>query len=140
MTFEKENIDEISKVFGSEPAISEKSFAWKLKNEETRQSLVLNLHNEVDFGGAKAPLVSVQTHHGYYELHNPKAFFTFEPDEVIFIAFDKEKASCIIVGKNCACSVFSNVSRGLMGADFTKLDPPALLAAMQLSLAETLLP
>jgi hypothetical protein len=64
----------------------------------------------------------------------------FEPDEVIFIQATSDKVSSLIIGKNCSCSMYANISRDVLGADFAELDPAVLLSAMQLSLTESILP
>jgi hypothetical protein len=55
---------------------------------------------------------------------------------VIFLQNTESKVSSLIIGKNSSCSLFSNISRDILGADFSELDPAVLLSAMQLSLTE----
>jgi hypothetical protein len=62
----------------------------------------------------------------------------FEPEEVIFINQKDDLLSSLIIGKNCTCSLFSNINRHILNADFNTLDPSVLLAAMQLSLTESI--
>jgi len=81
----------------------------------------------------------VQTHHGYYELHDISGYLVFEPDEIIFVQAEKNTVSSIIIGKLCTCSMYSNIRREILKADFSTLDNAVLLSAMQLSLAESIL-
>jgi hypothetical protein len=139
--FNTENISEINGILQSEPEIFEDSWLWRLQNPETRQSLVLTLYNNVELGGGSTgSLISVQSQHGYFELHDCTTFMTFEPDEVIFINSGKEEVSCLIIGKDGNCSLFSNINREIINSDFTNLHPAVLLSAMQLSLTENILP
>lgn len=83
-------------------------------------------------------ILSAQTVHGYFELHNLTRYVPVEPDEVIFVAENGEHISGLVVGATGACSLFANVSRGIISGDFTTLEPSLLLAAMQLGLAENI--
>ncbi len=140
-SFTDNDIKAISEILGAEADKLDDSFSWKLKNEETGQSLVLSLYNGVDLGrNINGPLISIQTKQGYYELHDCMSYVIFEPDEVIFINANDDLVSCLIVGRGSTCSLYSNISRDILSADFASLDPAVLLSAMQLSLTETALP
>lgn len=140
-SFTEVEIDKISKTLGCEISSFTEGFSWKLKNSESRQSLLCNVYTSADLSASKkGVLVSVQTQHGYFELHDCNAFMIFEPDEVIFLQSSDTKVSSLIIGKNASCSLYSNISREILGADFGSLDPAVLLSAMQLSLTEGILP
>ncbi|MEO5931149.1 MAG: hypothetical protein ABIR47_14550 [Candidatus Kapaibacterium sp.] len=81
-------------------------------------------------------ILSAQTVHGYFELHDVTRYVPVEPGEVIFVAEQGEKISGLVVGASGTCSLFSNVDRAIITADFVTLEPSLLLAAMQLGLAE----
>jgi hypothetical protein len=81
-------------------------------------------------------VLSAQTIHGYFELHNVDQFVLVEPDEVIFVAEEGGRISGLVVGREATCSLFANVDRSTLSADFTTLEPALLLAAMQLGLVE----
>lgn len=82
-------------------------------------------------------LVSAQTIHGYFELHDVDRVVPVDPDEVIFVAESGDRINGLVVGRNATCSLFSHVERSTLSADFTTLHPSLLLAAMQLGLAES---
>ena len=138
--FTQEDISNISKIFGEINQPTENNWIWQIKNIETQQQLVVSLYNEVQLGeDTKGSLLSVQTLHGYFEIHNCIGYLVFEPDEVIFINSNDDVVSCMIVGRQGTCSMYSNIRRELLHADFTTLDPAVLLSAMQLSLTEGLI-
>ena len=85
-----------------------------------------------------ASVISAQTIHGYFELHDVDRVVPVETGEVIFVAERDDRISGLVVGKEGTCSLFSNVARATISADFTTLEPPLLLAAMQLGLAENI--
>jgi hypothetical protein len=83
-------------------------------------------------------VLSAQTVHGYFELHGVTRYVPVEPDEVIFVAEEGERISGLVAGAAGTCSLFANVHRGTITADFGTLEPALLLAAMQLGLAENI--
>ncbi len=97
-------------------------------------SIVLTV-TELDNGLA---LLSAQTVHGYFELHNVQRYVGIETGEVIFVAEEGEKISGLVVGCEGNCSLFANVRRAILSADLAAIEPSLLLAAMQLGLAENI--
>lgn len=83
-------------------------------------------------------VVSAQTIHGYFELHHVDRYVPVEPGEVIFVAEQDDRISGLVVGQEGTCSLFANVTRAALSADFATLEPPLLLAAMQLGLTEVI--
>jgi hypothetical protein len=140
-SFSEDNIKEIATTLEATVEKDKDSWTFQMHDVETRQSLVFMIYNNIDLGGdEKGSLVSVQTQHGYFEIHFCNGYMVFEPDEIIFFEAKPKTVSCLIVGRKCTCSMFSNINRSLLNADFTTLDPPVLLSAMQLSLTEDVLP
>lgn len=140
-SFTDEDIRRIADTLGGEPQTAGDETSIWLTNPASRQSLTVNLHNNVQLGRERTgALVVAQTQHGYFELHDCTGFMVFEPDEVIFIASAGEYISSIVVGRQCTCSMFVNIRREILSTDFTRLDPRVLMSAMQLSLTEDILP
>ncbi|MBM2817235.1 MAG: hypothetical protein HW421_3997 [Ignavibacteria bacterium] len=138
--FSIHDIELISGLLGTEPDSKDNSWVWQLTNKVTRQTLILSIYNNINLAGDTAgSLISVQTTYGYYELHDCEGIIPFEPDEILFVSSQTDYLHCLTVGKECNCSLYSNVSRKLLNSDFATLDPPVLLAAMQLSLTEGIL-
>jgi len=139
-TFTQSDIDSISGILNSAPQPMENSWSWRMHNQQTGQSLVLVVYNAIKLGKDQTgSLISIQTKHGYFELHNCAGYLLFEPDEVIFVEVKKETASCLTIGRECTCSMYANINRQLLSQDITSLDAPAIMAAMQLSLTEGLM-
>ena len=141
MKFKDDDIKKITDTLGVDHKDTGNAWSWKLANEETGQQLVVTITNDVNLGkDRQGSLISVQTHHGYYELHDCLGYIVFDPDEIIFVNAKDDLISCMIIGRQCTCSMYSNISRDILSADFGSLDPAVLLSAMQLSLAEDKLP
>ena len=100
----------------------------------TTPSIVLTLTTLAD----ETLILSAQTVHGYFELHNIIRYVPVEPGEVIFVAEEGDRISGLVVGASGTCSLFANVHRSALSADFSTLEPALLLAAMQLGLAENI--
>ncbi len=139
--FDKSDIEKISRVLDSQPEELQNAWTWNLRNPITNDSLVFTIYNNVKVSNDKnGTLISVQTHHGYFELHDSTGYIVFDPDEIIFVQATEKLVSSLIIGKQATCSMYANIDRNILITDFAELDPPVLLSAMQLSLAEGLLP
>lgn len=138
--FDKSDIDKINSILSVQAQDYGNAFSWKLTNKDNTKPMVVTLYNEVNTGNDRSSLISVQTRHGYYELHDVTNYLIFEPDEIIFINASETKLSSLIIGKECTCSLYSNINREILKADFSDLDSAVLLSAMQLSITENLLP
>ncbi len=136
--FTSEHVSSIGKMLSIEPEIQGDDTTIALSNEESRQTLTLTLHNNVQFSEHEnGSLVVAHTQHGYFELHGCSGFMLFEPDEVIFYSQRAERMSFLVVGKQCTCSMFSDIVRENLSADFADIDPRLIMSSMQLSLTET---
>lgn len=138
--FTKKDIEKISNILNCQPTQSSDAWSWQMENKETSQEIVFSVHNKVALGGdTEGALISVQTHHGYFELHDCSGYFIFDPDEVIFIQNTGDKISSMSIGKQATCSLYSNISKDIISSDFAALDPAVLLSAMQLSIVDSFL-
>ncbi len=136
-TFTNNDIEKISEILGQAPENEADFYLWNISTGGSDNNLVVSLHNKVSFGESFGAIVSIQTTHGYYELHDVLQFLVFEPDEVIFYNDSGKTVSCLVVSKSGACSLYSNISKSLLREDMSLLDPACLLAAMQLSILES---
>lgn len=135
-------IDEITKMLGVEPERkNEGVWLWKIVDIDTKQTVFLTLFLEVQStNGEKSNIVSIQNTNGYFELHDFRLVVPIEPNEIAFVSYDASKVSCMVVSRNCACSLYSNVDRSILSTNIAELDNALLLSAMQLALIEETLP
>jgi hypothetical protein len=127
-----ETIQTIATVLGARIERSGNDTVLSIGRDQNSPSIVLT----ITFLADGAAVLSAQTIHGYFELHNVDRFVPVEPDEVIFVAEEGGRISGLVVGREATCSLFANVDRSTLSADFTQLEPSLLLAAMQLGLVE----
>lgn len=140
MLISARDIETISAVLGKPEESTTNSWFWNIRNTETKAVLALTVSDGVDVGnGEPSMIVAAQTYQGYIELHDVTGFCVIDPDEVMFITKREESFSCLVVGASCTCSQFSNIRTSLLKAELTEIDPAALMAAMQLQLAESLI-
>ncbi|HRP02863.1 MAG TPA: hypothetical protein PLE30_09480 [Candidatus Kapabacteria bacterium] len=134
------DISTISNILNQQAKSFADSWSWHINDPDGQKPLIISLYNIIDSPtNLVNSLISVQSRHGYYELHNIKYFLAFEPDEVIFISESEEFISCLIIGKNSTCSLFSNIKKELLKMNFADLHPATLMAAMQISITESIL-
>ncbi len=134
MKLTAEDIDTVARTLGARREQNGSETTLYVGAGAAAPSIVLTL-NALDGGGV---VLSAQTVHGYFELHNVARFVPVDPDEVIFVAEDGDRISGLVVGAAGTCSLFANVDRATLTADFGTLEPALLLAAMQLGLAENM--
>ena len=139
LEFKKEDIVKISNTLGCEPVSDEHSWVWNVMDETGKLKLIVTLYYNVDLQDGKGAMVSVQSVHGYFELHDITTFVVFEPDEVIFIRYNDDKISTLVVGREATCSLYSDISRNLLKNDLSELEPAVLLSAMQIAIIDSII-
>ncbi len=127
-------IDELTRLLGARLEQTENESVLSIGGGEAAPAIVLTITLLADRGA----VLSAQTVHGYFELHDVDRVVPVEEGEVIFVAEEGSKISGLVVGREATCSLFANVDRSTLSADFTVLEPALLLAAMQLGLAENI--
>ena len=136
----QQDIDAMASLLDIVPVKQDSAWIWQMSNETSGQSQTVIIHESVDFGdGESGYLISVQTRHGYFELHGCTHFLLFEPEEVIFLRVEEKMVSSMVIGKHCTCSMFAPINRELLRMDPELLDPAVLMSAMQMSIAESIL-
>lgn len=139
-TFTNDDIEKIDEILNTKAQNNGNNWTWRVSNSETNQSFVISIYNNVSLhNNDDISIISIQTKQGYYELHDCFAYLVFEEDEIIFIQASEKYVSCLVISKQGTCSMYSNINRDILNADFSKLDPAILMSAMQLSLTENLL-
>ncbi len=138
MIFTDDDINKISTIMQINCKEFVGGWTWIIKSTDNSKPMVATLHNNVNLGDdIFGSIISIQTQFGYYELHNIDKYIFFEPDELIFISSTKEYLSCLTIGRQSVCSLFSNIKREILSEDISELDPAVLMAAMQLSITES---
>lgn len=135
----KIDLDVISKTLGVEIEKSENAYNWKQTNEKSGQSLFVSIYNDAPVSeDGDGVLVSVQSNHGYFELHDCTSYIDFENSEIIFLQSTDERLTTLVIGRNCSCNMYANISKHLFEKDIAELDNSVIMSFMQLSITEGL--
>jgi hypothetical protein len=139
--FQKKDFDRIAKVLCSEFDQTDNCYRLVLVNEEEDRRLSLEIYADIPIGKKTGNLISVYTPSSHLQLHFCSGYVVSEMlGEVTFVGEHAGRLSGLIIEKDAACSLFSNVDARLLSGDFTKLGPEVMLSGIALSLAEQLLP
>ncbi len=140
--FRKEDIEKIAACL-SQPEFSDEKDHWRLKlvNTPEKRQLSLEIYPEVSLADkTKGSLVVVYTQNCHLQLHNCTGYVISEElGEVTFISECTDKISGLVVEREAACSLYSNVDRGLISDDFTRFGVEVMLSGVALSLSEDIL-
>ncbi len=140
--FSKNDIEKIASCLGNIEINDLKDhFRLKLLKPEEKRHLSLEIYPEVALAeGDRGALVVVYTHNCHLQLHNCTGYVLSEDlGEVTFISETKDKISGLVVEREAACSLYTNVNRGLISDDFTQFGVEVMLSGVALSLAEGIL-
>ena len=135
-----QQIKEIEKVLHCEFSKRGNQYRSVLYNEENQRKLTLEIYPDIAIGKKEGTLISVFTSSAHAQLHFCSGFIASEMlGEVTFVGEHSGHLSGIIIEKDAAFSIYSNVDNDLLTEDFTKLGPEVMLSGIALSLAEHLL-
>ena len=135
-----QQIKEIEKVLNCSFTKRGNQYRSVLYNEENQRKLTLEIYTDMAIGKKQGNLVSVFTSSAHAQLHFCSGFVASDMlGEVTFIGEHNGHLSGIIIEKDAAFSIYSNVDNKLLTEDFTKLGPEVMLSGIALSLAEHLL-
>jgi hypothetical protein len=140
--FTKDDIARIAACLGNLEIFDDRDhFRIKLVQRKEKRSLSLEIYPEVSLSdNAKGPLVVVYTGNCHLQLHNCTGYvLSDELGEVTFVSECTGKISGLVVEREAACSLYSNVDRKLISDDFTRFGVEVMLSGVALSLAEDVL-
>jgi hypothetical protein len=139
--FKKRDIRKIAQTLGAVPEEENNNqIRFVLNNQETGRRLALEIYNGIRIGKVTGNLISVFTDNAHIQLHFCTGYVTSDLlGEVTFIGEHHNRVSGLIIEKQAACSLYSNIDKKLLSGDFTKLGPEVMLAGIALSLTEYIL-
>lgn len=135
--FTPENLEEISRVLGTNPKQTGKIYRFSLTDNEVKLALEIHLGLETD--GIRTNIVSVYSHNVFLQLHNCTGFIASDTlQQITFFGKLGGQTTGLIIERSGAVNMYSNVSDALLQADFTKLPPEIMMCSVALSLTESL--
>jgi len=139
-SFSEKRLQEIEKVLETKFAKRNDQYRAVLLNSDLGRKLSIEIYPKLMIGNKKGNLVSIFTPSAHIQLHFCSGFVASEMlGEVTFFGEHEGRLSGIVIEKQAACSVFTNVDASVLSGDFEKLAPEVMLSGIALSLAEPLL-
>ena len=138
--FTEEHIQQISRILGVEARHYGNHYRLEIKGDSSERQLALEIYPSIPIGEVEGALVSVFTPNSNLQVQHCSGMVVSElMGEVTFFAEAGSKVSGLIVEKEGACSLYSNVDRTMLSGDFTTLGPEVMLSGIALSLTELML-
>ncbi|MCB0717233.1 MAG: hypothetical protein KDD65_02235 [Bacteroidetes bacterium] len=140
----RENVELIAEALGVPAQGSDTSVRFELSHDGTARTLTVELYFALELPkdletAGKGVLVSVYGTNSFLQLHRCTHFITSkELGEVIFFARNNGITNGLVVEREAACSLHSNVDDRLLSADFMALPPQLVMSTVALSLTDTL--
>ncbi|MBK7093342.1 MAG: hypothetical protein IPH59_16785 [bacterium] len=138
--FTKEDVQKIQATLGATESVWEGDhYRLKVVQTEEKRSLVLEVYPDTELGNNRGALIVVYTGGAHLQLHNCSGFVASEElGEVTFVAETKDRISGLVVEREAACSLYSDINRDLISSDFSRFGVEVMLSGVALSLAEDL--
>ena len=138
--FSNEDIQKIQLTLGATESIREGDhYRLKVVQTEEKRSLVLEIYPDTELGKNRGALIVVYTGGAHLQLHNCSGFVASEElGEVTFVAETTDRISGLVVEREAACSLYSDINRDLISSDFSRFGVEVMLSGVALSLAEDL--
>ncbi|MBE0645732.1 MAG: hypothetical protein IH600_16755 [Bacteroidetes bacterium] len=138
--FTEEHISQIARILEVEARHYGNHYRLELKGESIDRRLALEIYPRIPLGDDEGSLVSVFTPNANLQMQHCSGMVVSElMGEVTFFAEAGGKMSGLIIEKQGACSLYSNVDRRMLSGDFTRLGPEVMLSGIALSLTELML-
>ncbi|MEO8447088.1 MAG: hypothetical protein ABI528_06310 [bacterium] len=134
MKIRKDEISKIENLFSEKFTETENSYIINIRNENINSSISVEIFPEEN----DKYLISVYTNNTHLQLQACSNFIVSEMlEEILFISETESTLSGLIISKQGDCALYSNVDKNILRSDFTELNSEKLLAAVALSISDT---
>lgn len=134
LQIKEEDLKQIEILFSEKFQKTESSLVINIKNERINSNICVEIFPEKDSGY----LISVYTNNTHLQLQScTNLIVSGMLEEIIFISETETSISGLIVSKQGDCALYSNVDKKILRSDFSELNSEKLLAAVALSISET---
>lgn len=138
--FEQQHFNEIAGVLGAELEVSGNQATFVISNFEEKRQVTFSIISTVDYPENEGNMLIVQTGASHTQMHNCLGYVASEMlNEVAFISESAGNLSGVIIEKGASVTIYTNINKDLLSADFTTLSPEVMMAGISLSLADHLL-
>lgn len=134
LQIKEEDLKQIEILFSEKFQKTGSSLVINIKNERINSNICVEIFPEKDSGY----LISVYTNNTHLQLQScTNLIVSGMLEEIIFISETETSISGLIVSKQGDCALYSNVDKKILRSDFSELNSEKLLAAVALSISET---
>ncbi len=134
LQIKEEDLKQIEILFSEKFQKTENSLVINIKNERINSNICVEIFPEKNSGY----LISVYTNNTHLQLQScTNLIVSGMLEELIFISETETSISGLIVSKQGDCALYSNVDKKILRSDFSELNSEKLLAAVALSISET---
>jgi hypothetical protein len=135
--FTENDITKIAAALGTAWKFNHNNYRLVVENETRDRKLSIEIYPGIPIGNKIGNLITVYTHNTHLQLHFCTGYVISDYlGEVTFVSEHQGKISGLIVEREAACSLYSNVDRSLLSGDFTQMGPEVMLSGIALSLTE----
>jgi hypothetical protein len=135
--FTENDITNIANALGTTWKFNHNNYRFVVENDTRDRKLSIEIYPDIPIGNKIGNLITVYTHNSHLQLHFCTGYVISDYlGEVTFVSEHQGKISGLIVEREAACSLYSNVDRSLLSGDFTQMGPEVMLSGIALSLTE----
>ena len=140
LTLQKDHIKEedfkkIEGLFSETFERNEDSYTINIRNEKINSNISIEILPDEN----SMLLISVYTNNTHLQLQSCTNIVVSEMlEEVIFLSETNESLSGLIISRQGDCALYANVDKKVLRSDFSELNSEKLLAAIALSISETI--
>jgi len=138
--FQSSDFDKIGLILGVLPKRETNMVRFEIEKQNQSRHILLEVYTDIQIGKTKGNLISVYTANTHLQLHFCSGYVCSEVlGEITFFSENENRISGLIIEKEGGCSLFSNVDKGTLSGDFSRLAPEVMMSSIALSLMETTL-
>ena len=131
----KEDLSKIEALFSETFERRENSYVINIRNEKINSNISVEILPDEE----SMFLISVYTNNTHLQLQSCSSIVVSGMlEEVIFLSETAESLSGLIISKQGDCALYANVDKKVLRSDFSELNSEKLLAAIALSISETI--
>jgi len=128
------NLRDLENLFEMKFLKNEKTYSLKIQDHILKSNIALDIYLDP----AEDNLISLYSENSHLQLQSCRYFIISNMlEEVIFYTESDNKISGLIISKKGDCSLYANVDRSTLAADFMNLNSEKLLSAVALSVIES---
>lgn len=130
----EKNLLEMENLFGIKFTKNENTYSIRIKDSQHKSNIALDIYLDE----SEDHLISLYSENSHLQLQSCKYFIISNMlEEIIFYTETDNKISGLIISRKGDCSLYANVDKSTLTADFMNLNSEKLLSAVALSVIDS---